>query len=279
VPNPLLFNTKEHIFRIPGSGVVSRMAVGVELRMLVSAECGAEDFSTSLATFKPGAFLPQHRHPVGEAITVVAGEALLQVEARRYRITPLDCVYIPGGVLHAVRNSDQGRDLLVHSAFASAFLSRELVSKEYRVEDRGLGGSFSKDPERVVRYTKGASYELAENTWFTDLFTRRMGAEGMCGGYGRFGAGASLPCHIHNFDESITIVKGTARCQVEGRQHDLSGGATAYIPAGLPHRFVNPGDAEMAMIWVYAGPEPERRVLDTGYCAGSLAWPGPFLVR
>ncbi len=28
----------------------------------------------------------------------------------------------------------------------------------------------------------------------------------------------------------------------------------------------------MAMIWVYAGSEPERNILDVGYCKGTLEW-------
>jgi hypothetical protein len=28
----------------------------------------------------------------------------------------------------------------------------------------------------------------------------------------------------------------------------------------------------MAMIWVYAGGEPERTIVDTGYCTGVLEW-------
>jgi hypothetical protein len=45
------------------------------------------------------------------------------------------------------------------------------------------------------------------------------------------------------------------------------------VPRGRPHRFVNEGDDVMAMIWVYAGSEPERTLVDTGYCDGSLVWP------
>jgi hypothetical protein len=33
----------------------------------------------------------------------------------------------------------------------------------------------------------------------------------------------------------------------------------------------------MAMIWVYAGDEPDRRIVDNDYCSGLLAWPGPDL--
>ncbi len=147
------------------------------------------------------------------------------------------------------------------------------------MEDRGSGDPAKSDPETIVRFDKSPVYELSGNAFFTDLFARRLCAVGICGGYGRFFAGASLPCHTHEFDESITIVKGQASCLVQGRQYELSGCATAYIPKGLPHRFLNSSDQEMAMIWVYAGDEPDRRVVDNAYCSGVLKWPQGGLIH
>jgi quercetin dioxygenase-like cupin family protein len=57
-----------------------------------------------------------------------------------------------------------------------------------------------------------------------------------------------LRCHAHDFDESITIVKGNADCLVEGKKYELSECDTAFIPKGLPHRFLNNSNEEMAMV-------------------------------
>ena len=265
---------KEHIVSLTSSDLASGAPAGVELRTFVSEALGATAFSTGLATFKPGAGLPYHVHGFSEAVTVVQGDAHLLVEGRPYRLGSGDCAHIPAGVAHLVRNDDPARELIAHSAFASARPSRELTNQEFSLQDRGSGDPAKSDPETIVRFDKSAVYELADNAFFTDLFARRLGAIGICGGYGRFLPGASLPCHTHDFDESITIVKGAASCLVQGRSYELSGCATAYIPKGLPHRFLNTSGDEMAMIWVYAGDEPDRRVVDNAYCSGALPWPG-----
>ena len=192
-------------------------------------------------------------------------------------MSPRDCVHIPAGLAHSVRNGDPARELITHSAFGSAQPAREPVNREFPVEDRGFADPSADDAETIIRFDKSAVYELSKNAFFTDLFARRLGAVGICGGYGRFLAGSSLPCHIHDYDESITIVKGKASCLVQGRRYELSGCATAYIPKGLPHRFVNTSEEEMAMIWVYAGDEPDRRIVDDGYCSGAISWPGADL--
>jgi len=142
-----------------------------------------------------------------------------------------------------------------------------------------LGDPAETDPETIVRYKPDSIYELSTNAFFLDLFARRFGAVGICGGHGRFLPGASLPCHIHDFDESITIVNGRAVCLVQGRQYELSGCDTAFIPKGLPHRFLNLSDEEMSMVWVYAGSEPDRRIISSGYCSGERPWPGADLAE
>ena len=91
---------------------------GVEPRRFVSAIFGARDFSTGLATFEPGGYLQLHRHTFSEAITVVKGEALLQVESRTYRMQALDCAHIPAGTVHTVRNEQGSERIVVHSSFS-----------------------------------------------------------------------------------------------------------------------------------------------------------------
>ena len=87
-----------------------------------------------------------------------------------------------------------------------------------------------------------------------------------------------MPCHTHNYDESIIIVSGEANCLVRGHQYQLNGYDVAFVPRGQPHRFINQSDAQMAMIWVYAGDEPDRLVVDGRYCSGALIWPARDLL-
>jgi quercetin dioxygenase-like cupin family protein len=84
----------------------------------------------------------------------------------------------------------------------------------------------------------------------------------MSGGYGSFGTSGRLPAHVHDFDESICIIEGQATCIVEGRRYSMSDRATALQPRGRVHYFINESSQAMAMIWVYAGPVPERIVVD-----------------
>lgn len=195
---------------------------------------------------------------------VLAGCADIRVEGRQYRLAPFDAIHLPAHTPHAVRNPAESARALLHSSFASDTPTREIVAASYRVID--CGETSGDCAETLRRFQAVETYELAPRALFRDLFARRFGARGICGGYGVFEPGASLPCHYHAFDESITIVAGRAVCQVAGREYDVADYDTACIPQGRPHRFLNRSDAPMAMIWVYAGDEPERTLVDQADC-------------
>jgi quercetin dioxygenase-like cupin family protein len=214
----------------------------------------------------PGAQLPYHRHPHGEAVTLLSGEAELEVEGRRYRLRPLDNVYIPPERPHFAVNPATGKPALCHIAMNTHEPSQRPVHPTWPTrlmpdDAPGVAGG-----ERVSRHASTPWYEPNPGARFQDYFNRDLGSAGMSGGYGVFTPGGRLPCHLHDFDESITIVQGTATCVVEGRRYALADYATALAPRGRCHYFVNLSDRPMAMIWVYAGDLPQRLVLDEKCC-------------
>lgn len=248
---------------------------GVAIRVLVSGVYGASGLSTGTATLEPFAELPYHHNQCSEAITLLEGKATVLVEGRVYELGIFDCIHVPAGIAHAVRNESANTRLVAHWALATSEPSRRLVEPPPIRVIRGLGTPEPAEPEHISRFNEVASYELSPGAFFRDLFRGSLGSKGICGGYGRFRPGSSLPCHFHEYDESITIVEGTALCLVQGNRYQVGGYDTAFVPVGKPHRFINETDNSMAMIWVYAGSEPERTLVAPEYCTGTLIWPGP----
>jgi putative monooxygenase len=249
---------------------ISAFLPDVAIRPFASAECGASAMTTATATFGPGKSLGYHTHPCSEATTVLQGEALFAVEGQAYRLRPLDCIHVPAGIAHNPTNASEEEQLVLLSAFASPNPDSVLVRDHFVVQDFPTGDPATTRSEHISRFGKTETYELADGTQFFDLFAGRYGSVGICGGYGKFQPGSSLPCHIHAYDESITIVEGAAICEVAGLRYHLSGCDTAFVPQGKPHRFLNESQSPMAMVWVYAGSEPSRSIVDVNYCLGSL---------
>jgi quercetin dioxygenase-like cupin family protein len=249
----------------PGSAEPTReLAPGVSLLEFASSRLGAVGFSTGIARFERAAGLTVHSHECGKSITVLAGNCEIAVEGRVFDLCPFDSIHVPAGVAHALRNLSDSSVMLAHMAFSSSAVNYiPADDTPTKTASRRAAGAVA-----LRRFSNAEEYELSSKAWFKDLFAKRLGAQGICGGYGRFAPGASLPCHTHLFDESITIVEGTASCLVAGRRYTLSGCDTALVPQGLPHRFLNESDCEMGMVWVYAGDEPERMIVESFRCSG-----------
>ena len=256
---------RDEVMNDLGSGQKIAIQPGVVFEALVGAHNGASKLTTGIVEFAPAIKLAYHTHPCTESITLVEGEAIVEVEGRRYRLSPLDNVVIPPGVAHGVENASADRPARFHIAFPTAAPSRELVEPRWPAQpmpDDSTGPSMP-GAERVNRHQSADRFEAGDGATFIDFFNEELtpGVE-MSGGWGVFRPGGRLPAHIHDFDESICITDGESICVVEGRRYSMSGYSTALQPRGRVHYFINESERLMAMIWVYAGPRPERIVVD-----------------
>src|SRR6266851_8443628 len=71
------------------------------------------------------------------------------------------------------------------------------------------------------------------------LVSAHCHAEGICTGTAAFPPGATLPYHVHNCGEAITILSGHADVSVEGRRYRLGRLDCMYVPEGTPHSVSN----------------------------------------
>jgi quercetin dioxygenase-like cupin family protein len=246
-----------------GSGARMEIERGVTFECLVGAPNGACNLTTGMVTFAPGARLPCHTHPFAVSITLLKGRAAVAVEGRTYELGLLDNIVIPRQTAHEAINLSSTEAAAIHIAMATHQPTRTLVDTAFPARPMPSGFPGLPGGERVNRFLASPRGSAGPNTEFIDFFNRDLlpGLE-MSGGYGLFHPGGRLPAHLHDFDESICIIDGSAICIVEGRRYPLSGGATALVPRGRVHYFVNESSAPMAMLWVYAGPTPERIVVE-----------------
>ncbi len=246
-----------------GSGSMIELEPGVHFECLVGAHNDARKLTTGLVTFAPQAALSYHRHTFGESITLLQGDATVEVEGRRYKLDRMDNITIPRGLAHGVMNNSNREPAVFSVMMASDKPARTLVDhpnsrRAMPNDSQGYPGG-----EYVTRFKTAPRYEPGPNASFIDFFNRDLIPDiEMSGGYGVFQHGGRLPAHLHDFDESICIIEGNATCIVEGREYNLSSNATALQPRGRIHYFINHTHEPMAMLWVYAGPMPERLVVD-----------------
>ncbi|HEX4143396.1 MAG TPA: aldolase/citrate lyase family protein [Pirellulales bacterium] len=265
-PESLRPDRSENITAV-GQGSIAELAPGVRFECLVGKFNSAHRLTTGIVTMAPGSKLDYHTHTCSESVTVLSGSVAMDTEGRRYLLRPLDNIAIPRGLAHQAVNASQSQPAVLHVALATDSPDRQLVEDAFprraMPDDcRGTPGA-----EHVTRPAAARHCEAGPGADLVDFFNHDLlpGIE-MSGGYGLFQPGGRLPAHVHDFDESICIVDGQATCLVEGRRYTLSQCATAMVPRGRVHYFVNETTQPMAMVWVYAGPQPERIVVAETCC-------------
>lgn len=250
-----------------GCGESVELEPGVVMEALVGDFNTARGLTTGIVTMQPESLLGYHTHPCGESITVLEGEAEISVEGRTYRLGPLDNITIPRWLPHQARNPDSGNVARLHVALAMSVPEREAVTRSFERTEMPSDSDGTPGFERVTRFASADRLQgVGPGAEFIDYVNASSipGIE-MSGGFARFDPGARLPDHLHDFDESICIIHGDAECVVEGRQYSLSNCATAIVPRGRVHYFINESEQQMDMIWFYAGPMPERIVIAPGF--------------
>jgi 3-isopropylmalate dehydrogenase len=83
-------------------------------------------------------------------------------------------------------------------------------------------------------------------------------------GVTEFPAGAGMPLHTHNVEETVLVLEGQATAVIGEAGFELLPGDATWVPAGVPHRFANRGKGPMRIYWVYGGREVTRTICATG---------------
>ena len=106
--------------------------------------------------------------------------------------------------------------------------------------------------------------ERGGGIYSTPFFTKSNGATVFSSGTTTFPQGATIAEHTHNVVEQVVLLEGEGIAEIEGRQENVKALDTTYIPAGVPHRFINRGSGSMRILWIYGSTNVTRTYTATG---------------
>lgn len=114
-------------------------------------------------------------------------------------------------------------------------------------------------PDKVERFERGGGVATIPyvGKWNSDSAVITTGQT-------VFQPGTRLPVHSHNVEESVLVLEGEAVAQIGEETFDLQVGDATWVPANVPHRFLNRGEGILRIYWVYGGRNVTRTITATG---------------
>jgi HTH-type transcriptional repressor of puuD len=79
-----------------------------------------------------------------------------------------------------------------------------------------------------------------------------------------FEPGTALPLHTHNVEESVMVLEGQATAVIGDDHFELVADDVTWVPTGVEHCFINRGQGQMRIYWVYGGRDVTRTIVATG---------------
>ena len=79
-----------------------------------------------------------------------------------------------------------------------------------------------------------------------------------------FAPGTAIPLHTHNVEETVMVLEGEATAVIGENEFQLVAEDVTWVPSGVPHCFINRGQGQMRIYWVYGGRDVTRTICATG---------------
>ena len=111
-----------HILKIDSLPVIDR-GNGIQTVPLVTREIGAKNMTTGLTRFPAGAKVPLHSHNCDEQVTILEGEAEVEIDGERHRVHAYDTTLVPANKPHRFVNVG-GTQLTILWVYASTEVTR-----------------------------------------------------------------------------------------------------------------------------------------------------------
>lgn len=263
---------------------------GLARAVLVGPEQGAVHTELAVGAFAPGGWLQRHVHSFEEALYVLDGELLWEIDGRVHRLVAGDYALAPVGHRHALANGGGGqvRWLAVNTP-------QRLTPDAGRRDTFFAPGPFDLDAfaaqaepppfgDPTLRYVGhyAGTPPQAEALRLDDPARGRRpaGRDTALLAYSGisvkmlvdpvFGAalltmftvdyepGGAAQIHDHPFEETYFFLAGEIEAELEGRPYTIRAGDVVFAGVGATHGFFNSGDGRVRWIETQAPQPPVR---------------------
>jgi quercetin dioxygenase-like cupin family protein len=263
---------------------------GLARSVLVGAEQGAVHTELAVGSLAPGGWLNRHFHSFEEALYVLAGELLLEIDGHHHRLVKGDFALMPVGTWHALANagSEPNRFLSVNTPLRLApdaprrdtFFDPapfDLDAFAERAERPTIGdprlrfiGHYDGTPPQAEALALGdpargrrpvgrdTALVVYSGISVKMLVDRVFGAQLLTMFTVDYEPGGSAQVHDHPFEETYFFLDGEVEAELDGTVHTVRAGDVVFSGVGSTHGFFNNGTGRVRWIETQAPQPPDR---------------------
>jgi quercetin dioxygenase-like cupin family protein len=258
--------------------------------VLVGPAQGAAHTELAVGGFQPGGWLGRHVHSFEEALYVLAGELLLELDRRVHRLVAGDFALIPIATPHTLASGSEEavRWLAVNTPprrgptwpvkdtiFAAeppdvAALAAAAARLEPGDVTRRFVGHYEGTPPQVdalrvdgdPRRRRPAGMDTALLAYsgisVKMLVDRASGADHLTMFTVDYEVGGAAQAHDHPFEETYFFLAGECAAELDGEPYTLRAGDVVFAGVGSVHGFWNDGPERVRWIETQAPQPPPR---------------------
>ncbi|HLY13522.1 MAG TPA: cupin domain-containing protein [Candidatus Limnocylindrales bacterium] len=262
---------------------------GLGRKVLAGPAQGAVHTELAAGRLEPGGWLGRHVHSFEESLYLLAGELVLELDGRPWRLVAGDFALIPIGTWHLLANlgsepvrwvsmnspvrrtpADPRRDTFFRRGAPDlAQLAGAGVPAFGSPTVRGVGHYTGTPPQAeafgIVGPARGrapAGLDTAVLAYsgisVKMLIDRGLGADHLTVFTVDYEVGGAAQSHDHPFEEAYLILEGEVEAVFDGETRRLGPGDVAFAAVGVSHAFYNDGPARVRWLETQA-PQPPGR--------------------
>ncbi len=263
---------------------------GLARQVVVGPDQGAVHTELAVGALTAGGWLQRHFHSFEEALYVLAGELLVEIDGHAHRLGPGDYTLMPVGTWHALGNPgtaqarwlslntpqriapDAGRldTFFADEPFDLASLDAAAVRPPFGDPRLRYVGHYDGTPPQAEalalddpargRRPVGRDTALVVYSGISVkmLVDRVFGAELLTMFTVDYEPGGSAQVHDHPFEETYFFLDGEIEAELDGQTRIVRAGDVVFSSVGATHGFFNDGDGRVRWIETQAPQPPER---------------------
>ena len=271
---------------VPGGATAS----GLARRVIVGPAQGATHTELAVGAFAPGGWIARHVHSFEEALYVLEGELVLELDRRVHRLVAGDYALVPIGILHTLAAPADGgvrwlsvntpprrgpeaavRDT-IYAPTAPDVAALVAAAERPALGDptvRFVGHYAGTPPQSEALRPDDAARERRPEGMDTALLAysgisvkmlvdRGIGADMLTMFTVDYEIGGAAQAHDHPFEEAYFFLAGEVEAELDGKPYRLRAGDVAFAGVGSVHGFWNSGPERVRWIETQA-PQPPTR--------------------